>query len=438
MWIEGYFVIPLGNASSAGFGGFSMNILAPFNSMGGGETLFFDKIAMASAGQMEGFNYFGLGLLLMMAIAFFTVTTEKNSITVNKHIILICLMVIIYVFSLSGKITMGNEVLTDFQYPWILGSIGNILRASGRMFWPVYYLLTFSTLFIIFKHYNEKKSIYMLIIFLIIQIIDFYPWYSFQDLNARKWTSTLDSSHWEKIAKNIEHIIMIPPERESDGGYNFSFYAANHNLDINIGYLARKDKIKASQYNEKIMASFFKEEFDDKTLYVVSDEYFSLLKNTGEYTSGKLDYYNVVTLFDSQLNINNQQNLQKKSILFDSMDVVFNGWSHPEKQHRWSLNKSSKITFSLYKHQIIKNLQGKLLLNIGTLGQQEITILINDVLIGKKTINSWNTITTFTFNPQILNQEKENTIQFKFSNAHKPNNGDSRVLAMAFKDLKIE
>ncbi|KHD05302.1 hypothetical protein PN36_18040 [Candidatus Thiomargarita nelsonii] len=124
----------------------------------------------------------------------------------------------------------------------------------------------------------------------------------------------------------------------------------------------------------------------------------------------------------------------KKLIAFDSKKVIFSGFSKAEKTHRWSLGKYSTIQFFLEKSN---DIQGKFILRLGTLGEQIIKITINGNYIGSQKANSWDTVLKFKFEPKILNQGSINLIHFEFPNAHKPNNGDQRVLAMAIKSFRI-
>ena len=48
----------------------------------------------------------------------------------------------------------------------------SVLRASGRMFWPAYYLILIFTIIFVFRVVSEKKSILILSILLLIQIVD--------------------------------------------------------------------------------------------------------------------------------------------------------------------------------------------------------------------------------------------------------------------------
>ena len=135
------------------------------------------------------------------------------------------------------------------------------------------------------------------------------------------------------------------------------------------------------------------------------------------------------------INIKNLQNIENQEVLFNSDNVMFMGWSKSEKTHRWSLNNTSKIIFTIKDK---KKLQGVLSLKIGTLGKQTISIFINEHLVVKDTFQKWNTDDKFTFNPKLLHSDTINNIRFEFSNPHKPNNFDKRKLAMALRVLKIE
>lgn len=129
-------------------------------------------------------------------------------------------------------------------------------------------------------------------------------------------------------------------------------------------------------------------------------------------------------------------NILTQKILFNSHRIIFNGWSHPENTHMWSLGKESKILFSAIKED--EKVQGLLSLNVSTLGEQEIKVTINGKYIDSQKVNLQNGNIQFKFNPKILNRDKHNTIEFEFPNAHQPNNTDTRVLAMALMSFKIE
>jgi len=124
-----------------------------------------------------------------------------------------------------------------------------------------------------------------------------------------------------------------------------------------------------------------------------------------------------------------------KTILFNSHNFILFDWYHPEATIIWSKNGSSKIKFHVNN---INTFIGLVHFHIGTLGKQEIKLTINNQYIGSKTVDSSDTNITFKFDPKLLSSDAINTIKFEFPDAHKPNNGDQRVLAMALKSFSIE
>lgn len=124
-----------------------------------------------------------------------------------------------------------------------------------------------------------------------------------------------------------------------------------------------------------------------------------------------------------------------EKVTFKSKKIIYTSWFSAEKSHRWSQGESAIIKFYIDNK---KEVNGILNLHIGTLGKQEIKLSINDNFIGNQTVNALDENLSFNFNPNLLYTDSMNTISFEFPDAHKPNNGDQRVLAMALKSFRIE
>ena len=84
------------------------------------------------------------------------------------------------------------------------------------------------------------------------------------------------------------------------------------------------------------------------------------------------------------------------------------------------------------------SLIGQISLHAWTLGEQDIIIKLNGYEVYRKKILSNNRRIEFNFNTNLLKERGMNRLTFKFPNAHKPNNRDTRVLAMALKSFSIE
>ena len=71
------------------------------------------------------------------------------------------------------------------------------------------------------------------------------------------------------------------------------------------------------------------------------------------------------------------------------------------------------------------------------LGNQTIKIYINNFYIGTIQSSHGNK-TQIHFNVNFLKINGINTVKFEYSNAHKPGNGDQRLLAIAFEAFGIK
>ncbi len=133
---------------------------------------------------------------------------------------------------------------------------------------------------------------------LIIQVIDFYPWYckSSRVINNRTFETSLKSEEWKIIASSVKHIIIIPPINQNDPKNNFTFYAANNQLDINIGNSARENTPKRLKYKQELMKEFNNNILHEDSLYVVNKNNLILPseRNKEKYLFGILDNYYII------------------------------------------------------------------------------------------------------------------------------------------------
>lgn len=146
-WLLGY---RTENGVPTGFGYFSMNLLSPFVPQLSGlfGTLPAGPVASgildATGGQYEGFNYLGLGTLLLLAAAALHLARRRMPAPPGLWraalplglVLLGCLL-----FALSNRIVLGSLALPVIPLPRGLEKLVSQLRASGRFFWPLAYLL---------------------------------------------------------------------------------------------------------------------------------------------------------------------------------------------------------------------------------------------------------------------------------------------------------
>lgn len=147
----------------SGFGHYSMNLNAPFNprSLGGYSWSRTLPPLPQILGNYDGFNYLGLGMLLLVLLVAVLCLYRlgkkgparwgvlARTLLQNGWLLLACLGMTL--FALSNVVTCGDEVLLEYPLPQAVLKLCNIFRASGRIFYPVYYLVFLAGLCLLWR-----------------------------------------------------------------------------------------------------------------------------------------------------------------------------------------------------------------------------------------------------------------------------------------------
>ncbi len=295
MWMAGYFVLDLDATGAGIFGYGSMNLLSPFfpSDPMQGPTFFARNVPLATHGQSEGFSYFGFGLLLLVCFSIPELLRRWRATgkVLLRHAPLALAALALTVLAVSHRVTFADLVL--FEIPVsssLLDSLATI-RASGRMFWPVTYLVMLAALAVIFKSQRTNQAIIILVMCGSAQAIDLFPWYQSVSLDTRSWSTPLRSSIWDTMAADVGHIAFIPPQRQKDDYIPFALLAANHQKTFNAGYVARNSD--RTNYTERLVDDLRNGNLDDDTLHVLRQGYL-FAPPTDTFTYGTLDGYRIV------------------------------------------------------------------------------------------------------------------------------------------------
>ena len=164
----GYFEIRMVDSLGVGFAYYKLNILSifdPINSLSSiSWSWFLPDIKLSAGEEIEGFNYFGLGQIMIVLFALILLInknykTNLVSIKSNKKIkIFLIISLLLTFWALSNKISLGTYTL-EIPIHKYLFAVLSIIQSSGRIFWIVNYLLLILSIIIIFKCF-DKKNLY--------------------------------------------------------------------------------------------------------------------------------------------------------------------------------------------------------------------------------------------------------------------------------------
>lgn len=342
-WIIGGFTGE--SFESVGLGFFSMNINALVNPQGWSKFILKD-LPLATGGQYEGFQYLGLGLIIMISIAV-SIMIYKNiylkkasKITIKEFLknygSIILVVIILFILSISNVITFNNKVVFSYKLPKFIESLLGIFRSTGRLFWPVTYGISLATLIYLGKNIkNRKIAVVILSIFLVFQVVDIG--HVIKNTNKYyksdiKFETTLKSDFWKDAGKVFKHVVILPPNT-STFGY-FGKYATEYDMTLSTGYFARGPYTKIDTYAEDVIKNLKEGKAEEDTLYIIM-EYRTLTdiimsSPKDMYKAGKVDLYTVLYK-NSNIDLKNYSEVkpynynQFEKISFDNyLDELFN------------------------------------------------------------------------------------------------------------------
>ena len=154
-------------------------------------------------GQVEGFGYLGIGgaalLIIIIFYVFFNFTELKN----KKYRPYLLIIILFSLVALTNRIFFASNLLFEIELPKFIYGILSIVRASGRLFWPVYYLIFLGSVWIIYKKFSRKNSLYILLVLFSLQIIDISSGLkNYFNSNAfTKEKKEMDYSFWNKLSQ---------------------------------------------------------------------------------------------------------------------------------------------------------------------------------------------------------------------------------------------
>ena len=215
------------------------------------------------SGEKEGFAYLGFGILILIFYLIIKNIMNLKNIRLNLKYFTLCLF--LFLLALSNNVSFGSFNLVSIDLPNILYAPLSILRASGRLIWPVYYIIIIFTIYKLYK--LEKKNRYsFLIIFLLIQIFDFSNSLNMNFLKEKKVRDDkLDDPIWKFVEENYNNISTTKISNRTESFKFISNLLIDNNFEsTNYFRLGRYNREFASEYRSKFVKKLMIKEVDLK------------------------------------------------------------------------------------------------------------------------------------------------------------------------------
>jgi hypothetical protein len=467
IWGAGYLMIGA-TPGTSGFGFYRMNLLSLIDPEAGWSRLLRDQ-KQGTGDSYEGFNYLGLGMLGLGLIAGYEMVRNRKAVYSPKLLPLIILCAGLFIYAVSNHIGIGDREILTYKLPPIAESVANTFRCSGRMFWPVYYLIYLSIFYLLFSNLERGLAITVCVVMLCIQILD-----SSTPLRALRhkfshpppWSSPMRSPFWSDIARHYNKIIFVLPQNAPAVWMPLSRFAAIHRMAINTGYFARVDPEKERGARMQVASTIVDGQLSPDSLYVFEhDDLWKVAVNqiTPSDVAAAVDGFRVIApklgdcpecnkaeIASVAVEPRNDFNYQMERIVFSSKGsgrkYAAYGWSVSEEWGMWSDGDAAAIILELpsaSQRDLDLLIEGQAFIN-DKHPLQEIEVAVNGHVLGILKYDGQSASARKLRIPDSVARQRGNRllVRFKFRDPRSPAelgiSSDARKLGLGLVSMQVK
>lgn len=286
----------------SGYGYFCMNLNALFNPISRGDIVWSRLLPALpqGLGTYDGFNYLGLGVLAfgMIGLIWWLCAggAKRWKALCARHGWLLAVCAVFTVFAVSNVIVWNGAAVFSLPLPHMLLTLGNIFRSSGRMFWPVSYLLLLCTV-VFWARRKKPVGAVCVAALLCVQLWDVSPALAVKreafTAQSAAFENPMQSEVWSALAGKYKHIFSFDSTLVE--ALYPALWAAQNGMTTNDGFTARFDEVTHGAQADAQEKAMLAGEFDVDTLYLTcdGDRFYrmaeALLQNGADVTCAKID-----------------------------------------------------------------------------------------------------------------------------------------------------
>jgi len=160
---------------------------------------------------------------------------------------MVCLLT---VYALSNKVFLGSKELIHYDLFYPIQMICDTFHMSGRMFWPVGYLLMLVGLLGVLR--NRNHAMVVLSLFVIVGLQYYDTGLQRKSLHAIATRPiTVHHTEWEKLIQSVDGVNLYPTlsgGRSLESTVFFQGIAAKYGRPLNTAFLAREQENKIAEW----------------------------------------------------------------------------------------------------------------------------------------------------------------------------------------------
>jgi hypothetical protein len=338
-WSAGLFFFGLGSAQAAGFGTYSANVLAwvdpgfPWYEKALWSRYLPDQ--WQNTGQYEGMNYLGSGVLLLAFVALgyqlikgtwksrgmqvaiilsFVVAFGRSGSTqrdlvfllgvlnavvfsvLSKHfsqnksatVVYVLLFTSLILIAFTYQIFIGDFLVANFTVPESIINLLSVVRTSGRMLWPVTYMLIALVIVLVSRNFGRELASGFIVLVIFFQVFESVGAVGVtKSMFTRSGpTEVLVSPLWDILGEKYQNIAIVLPNDSPilyptnpdfaapEGSFlwrEIGVFAVKHQMKLNSFYFSREPTSQNESEARVLLTTVNTGKYRKDTLYVFID-----------------------------------------------------------------------------------------------------------------------------------------------------------------------
>ena len=453
MYIFGYFEVPITDSLGYGYGYYKLNLSSIINPNavtpnGIIDWSYFLPAFIKSSEGIEGFAYLGVGGIFLLIILIYYVLFNFNKFKNKKYRPYFLIAILFSLVALTNKVSFANNLLFEIELPKYVYGMLSIVRASGRLFWPVYYLIFLASILMIYNKFSKKKSLYILILLFSLQIIDVYPGLkNYFNSNAfTKEKKSMDYLFWNKLSQENHFLRTTYLNNETHFLMSLREILLSQNIkSTDIATYGRYNRKIASISRSNLYKSFDEGIIEKKTIFAIDNKnhlrnlkYLFKNKNVGFFFRDNVwvvvsGNKNEMTDFDKK-ELNKYDPLvlpEKEKMIFNFQDeqaVHGFGWTHNFHSPNPGIWTEGNISTLLFRFNNKTNEDYVIKIKLGSLITEKnkpinFSVYVNDIFIKEFSLKNINELNENSIELRLKKElitEETHYIKFKINNPVSP------------------
>jgi hypothetical protein len=162
---------------------------------------------------LYAYNYLGLGIILLLLVGLTKQPAIVRELGSRRVLPILAVSLLCSALAASPTVTLGSTVLLKLKLPWSLEQPLTAFRASGRLFWPVHYLLLLTAIMLTYRLWRKQYGIVLLSLALVLQLFDLQQLRrsTYDTFAGPAAPSPLVAPEWKALKNAHSTLMVIPP-----------------------------------------------------------------------------------------------------------------------------------------------------------------------------------------------------------------------------------